>query len=65
MFADLVEHQPALRKNGAHGVEVMDHAVVTDVFDRRARRHEFSCIGIAFVAHRVKFGEEILREFGQ
>ncbi len=34
----------------------MDHAVVTDVLDRDARRHQLSGIGIAFVAHRIEFG---------
>src|ERR1700681_2164514 len=51
-----MKDQPALRKNGAHGVEVMDHAVVTGVFDRDACGHQLACVGIAFIAQRVKFG---------
>ena len=34
----------------------MNHAVVTGVFDRNAGRHQFSRVGIPFVAHRVKLG---------
>ena len=34
----------------------MDHAVVADVLDLDARRHELSRIGIAFVPHRIEFG---------
>jgi hypothetical protein len=33
LFADLVENQPSLRQHRAQGLEVMDHAVVTGVFD--------------------------------
>src|ERR1700728_607952 len=56
LFADLVKHQTSLRQDGAHGLEVMDHAVVTGVFDRNSGRDQFCCIGVALVAHRVELG---------
>src|SRR5450756_2604120 len=55
LFADLMQHQTSLRKNGAHGLEVMDHALVADVFDRDPSGHQLCRIGIALVAHRVEF----------
>jgi len=51
-----MQHQAALREDGAHGVEIMDHAVVADVFHRNARRHQLAGIGIAFIPHRIEFG---------
>ena len=46
----------ACGKNRAHGVEIVNHAVMADVLDGNAGRHQFSCIGIAFIAHRIELG---------
>ena len=56
LLADLRQHQPRLRQNRAHGVEIMDHAVVADMLDCDAGREQLARIGIAFVAHRIEFG---------
>ena len=56
LFADLQQHQLPLRQDGAHGVEIVNHAVVTNMFHGNAGRRQLSGVGVALVAHRVEFG---------
>ena len=56
LLADLVKNEPSLRQDRADRVEIMDHALVTDVVDRNPRDEQLAGIGIALVPHRVKFG---------
>ena len=56
LLADLRQHELRLRQDRAHGVEIVNHAVVADMLDRGRRRKQLSRIGVAFVPHRVEFG---------
>src|ERR1700726_1435044 len=56
LLADQVKNVAPLRQDRAERVEIMDHAVVTDMIDRNACGDELGSIGIAFVAYWIEFG---------